>query len=114
MRGELLDRPALKNPKIPKAISDIVLKAMSPEIPARYQRASEVLEDILCARDARRAASRVQLRRPPMPAPRASGHSDAPQGPRDASAAVLLALPEAAARPLRSLSVLRREPSSRT
>src|SRR5207253_4369646 len=41
MRGELLTPPRLRNPKIPKAINDIVMKAMAPDIPARYQRASE-------------------------------------------------------------------------
>ena len=50
MRGELVSSPRLKNRKIPKAISDIVLKAMAPEIPARYQRAGELLEDVLAAR----------------------------------------------------------------
>jgi serine/threonine-protein kinase len=50
MRGELLSAPRLKNPKIPKAINDIVLKAMAPEIHARYQRAGELLEDVLAAR----------------------------------------------------------------
>jgi len=50
MRGELLSAPRLKNPKIPKAINDIVLKAMAPEIHTRYQRASDLLEDVLGAR----------------------------------------------------------------
>ena len=50
MRGELVSAPRLKNPKIPKAFNDIVLKAMAPEIGARYQRASELLEDVLAAR----------------------------------------------------------------
>ena len=50
MRGELHTPPRLKNPKIPKAINDIVMKAMAPEIPSRYQRAGELLEDILAAR----------------------------------------------------------------
>src|SRR5262249_8148193 len=44
MRGELLSPPRLKNPRIPKAINDIVVKAMAPEIAARYQRASEVVD----------------------------------------------------------------------
>src|ERR1700730_3372922 len=43
MRGELLSAPRLKNPKIPKSISDIVLRAMAPEIHGRYQRAGELL-----------------------------------------------------------------------
>jgi serine/threonine protein kinase len=50
MKGELLTAPRLKNPKIPKSINDIVLKAMAPDISARYQRASELLDDVLAAR----------------------------------------------------------------
>jgi eukaryotic-like serine/threonine-protein kinase len=58
-RGEMLIAPRLKNPKIPKAINDVVLKAMSPDIPSRYQRASDLLDDVLAFRD---SASR-----PPRP-----------------------------------------------
>jgi hypothetical protein len=50
MKGELLTAPRLKNPKIPKSINDIVLKAMAPEIHARYQRAGDLLDDVLAAR----------------------------------------------------------------
>ncbi|MBI3493324.1 MAG: protein kinase [Acidobacteria bacterium] len=50
MSGELLTAPRLKNPKIPKTLNDIVLKAMAPEIHARYQRAGELLDDVLAAR----------------------------------------------------------------
>jgi serine/threonine-protein kinase len=50
MTGELVSAPRLRNPKIPKAVSDVILKAMAPEITARYQRASELLEDVLAAR----------------------------------------------------------------
>jgi serine/threonine-protein kinase len=50
MRGELLTAVRLRNPKVPKSISDIVLKAMAPEIHNRYQRAGELLDDILAAR----------------------------------------------------------------
>ncbi|MFP5378473.1 MAG: serine/threonine protein kinase [Vicinamibacteria bacterium] len=52
MRGDLVTPPRVRNPKIPKAINDIVLKAMAPEITARYQRASELLEAVLAARPA--------------------------------------------------------------
>jgi len=57
MRGDLVTPPRLKNAKIPKAINDIVLRALAPEPTARYQRASELLTDILAAREpaARRA-----------------------------------------------------------
>jgi len=50
MRGELVTGPRLKNPKVPKAINDIVLKAMAPEIHHRYQRAGELLDAVLAAR----------------------------------------------------------------
>jgi eukaryotic-like serine/threonine-protein kinase len=50
MRGELTTAPRLKNPKIPKSINDLVLKAMAPEIHQRYQRAGELLDDVLSAR----------------------------------------------------------------
>jgi eukaryotic-like serine/threonine-protein kinase len=51
MTGELVTPPRLKNPKIPKAINDIVMKAMAPEIHARYQRAGDLLDAVLAARD---------------------------------------------------------------
>jgi serine/threonine-protein kinase len=50
IRGELVTGPRLKNPKVPKAINDIVLKAMAPEIHHRYQRAGDLLDDVLAAR----------------------------------------------------------------
>jgi serine/threonine-protein kinase len=50
-RGELLSAPRIKNPKIPKAINDIVMRAMAPEPTERYQRASELLNDLLAARE---------------------------------------------------------------
>jgi serine/threonine-protein kinase len=51
-RGDLVAAPRLRNPKVPKAINEIVLKAMAPDVPARYQRASELLDDVLAARGA--------------------------------------------------------------
>jgi serine/threonine-protein kinase len=50
MSGELVSPPRLRNPSIPKAINDIVMKAMAPDTTARYQRATELLEDVLAAR----------------------------------------------------------------
>jgi serine/threonine-protein kinase len=65
-RGDLLTAPRLKNPKVPKAINDIVLKAMAPDIASRYQRASQVLDDVLAARNAgSRRTQRVTPRPPP-------------------------------------------------
>lgn len=52
LTGELVSPPRLRNPKISKAINDVVLKAMAPAITDRYQRASDLLEDVLGARSA--------------------------------------------------------------
>lgn len=52
MRGELTSSPRLHNPKIPKVIADIVLKAMAPDVPERYARAHDLLDAILAARPA--------------------------------------------------------------
>jgi serine/threonine-protein kinase len=49
-RGDLVTAPRLRNPKIPKALNDIVMKAMAPGIPNRYQRASDILDDVLAVR----------------------------------------------------------------
>jgi serine/threonine-protein kinase len=43
--------PKLRNTQIPKEISDIVMKALAPEVNDRYQRASELLEDLATAGD---------------------------------------------------------------
>jgi serine/threonine protein kinase len=70
MRGELVTPPRLKNPKIPKAINDIVMKAMAPDSQARYQRTSDLLGDVLAARPRR-------ARRPgPSPDPASSEVQD--------------------------------------
>jgi serine/threonine protein kinase len=50
MSGELVMPPRRKNPKIPRAISDIVMKAMAPNVQSRYQRTSDLLDDVLSAR----------------------------------------------------------------
>ena len=50
MRGELVTPPRRKNPRIPKAIDEIVMKAMAPDVHSRYQRAGDLLDDVLAAR----------------------------------------------------------------
>ena len=62
MRGELASPPILKNKKLPKAISDIVMKAIAADIPSRYQRAADLLEAVLAAR------APATVRRPWRPA----------------------------------------------
>jgi len=64
MSGELVSPPRLKNPAIPKAISDIVMKAMAPETTARYQRATDLLEDVLAASSASRTPQPAAVARP--------------------------------------------------
>ena len=51
MKGELITPPRSRNPKIPSLINDIVMKAVAPDVGARYQRASDLLNDLLAARD---------------------------------------------------------------
>ena len=46
MRGELVRPPRLRKPGIPKALNDIIMKALAPELSARYQRASDLLRDL--------------------------------------------------------------------
>ncbi len=50
MRADLVAPPYTRNPRVPRAISDVVMRAMAPAIADRYQRASELLEDLLAAR----------------------------------------------------------------
>jgi serine/threonine protein kinase len=59
-RGELVTPPRIRNKKIPKAINDIVLRALAPDLTHRYQRASDVLNDVL---DARQPAPRRAVRK---------------------------------------------------
>jgi serine/threonine-protein kinase len=68
MRGELTVPPRTRNAKLPKGISDIVMKAMAPAITSRYQRAADVLEAVLAART-RPLVTRTLDRRPSRPAP---------------------------------------------
>ncbi len=49
MSGELLSPPRSRNGRIPKAIDDAVMRALSPDINTRYQRAADLLADLLVA-----------------------------------------------------------------
>jgi eukaryotic-like serine/threonine-protein kinase len=66
MSGELVSPPRAKNTAIPRRISDIVMRAMAPDLTARYQRAAELLDDVLAARTSPQPGT--------TPAPRASAH----------------------------------------
>jgi serine/threonine protein kinase len=52
--------PKLRNTQIPREISDIVMKAMAAEVSQRYQRASELLEDLATATDIDHTATELE------------------------------------------------------
>lgn len=86
LRGELISPPRLKNASIPKRLNDIVLQAMAPDVARRYQRASDLLQDLLELRPQVRRPSPVRLAEepsrpagPPVPAP-PQEHAPLPRG----------------------------------
>ena len=108
-RGELVTAPRIKNPKIPKAINDIVLRALAPDPTARYQRAADMLNDLLAARAppprrAVRAGARDRRRQ-------RLRHSVPPESARNAAGQFLLALPQTSSGADGQMSVLRRNHS---
>jgi serine/threonine-protein kinase len=70
LRGELLVSVRARNHKVPRSINDIVLKAMAPDVASRYQRASDLLDDILTARD---KVEPARIQRPTPPASEMAG-----------------------------------------
>jgi serine/threonine-protein kinase len=75
-RGELVQPPRLANPSIPTAIDQIVMHALAADVPSRYQRAEDLLTDLLKvgrelarrpAASAGEPASRVVPVTPPAP-----------------------------------------------
>jgi serine/threonine protein kinase len=77
MSGELVAPPRLKNPAIPRAVNDIVMRAMAPDLNARYQHASDLLDDILAARPPRQRRTPAA---PSTPDPASRALRDEPQG----------------------------------
>jgi serine/threonine protein kinase len=75
MKGELISPPRTRNPKIPQKIEDIVMKAVAPDVKKRYQRASDLLKDLLAARG-RRKTTRVMPRQAPTAPTVAASSSD--------------------------------------
>src|SRR5437867_504024 len=67
MRGDLVSPPRQKNRAISDAINDIVMRALAPDLNKRYQRASDLLNDLLAARPAR-SGRRSAERRSASPA----------------------------------------------
>ena len=73
-RGDLVSPARLRNPAIPKSIDDVIMRALAPDVSARYQRAEDLLQDLLAAR-------RDGLRKP-APATAPAEPSLAPAVPR--------------------------------
>jgi len=57
IHGELVTPPRVKNSRIPKAINDIVMKALAADVATRYQRASDLLNDVLTGTSVSRRAA---------------------------------------------------------
>jgi serine/threonine-protein kinase len=75
MRGDLVAPPHQRNARVPRAVSAVVMRALSPAIPERYQRASELLEDLLAART--RTTTGARPGRSDTPGAGASGTAEA-------------------------------------
>ena len=74
-RGELVVPPRQRAPQIPAVIDQIVMRALAPDVGARYQRADDVVHDLLQAR-------REIVRRAPTPPASSSARARiAPPGP---------------------------------
>jgi hypothetical protein len=66
--------PRMRNPAIPAAIDEIVMRALRADVGTRYQRAEELLNDILEARH--------EIRPAPPPLPREPAMAARPVVPR--------------------------------
>ncbi|MCE2543561.1 MAG: serine/threonine protein kinase [Acidobacteria bacterium] len=49
MREDLVQPPRIRNPSIPAALNDIVMKAMAPGLANRYPHAQDLLDELLAA-----------------------------------------------------------------
>ncbi len=59
-RGELVRPPRLQNPAIPKPLNDVVMKAMAPDLPTRYQQAGDLINDLESSLRATSGSSRAE------------------------------------------------------
>ena len=108
-RGELVTAPRLKNPKIPKAINDIVLRALEPRSDGPVSARSRCAERSARAAGAGPAASGARRRgRCNRRRWRRLGHPVPPEGARNPAGQFLLALPQTSPGPDIQMSVLRR------
>ena len=130
-RGDFVTSTRLKNPAVPPAIDEVVMRALHPEVSGRYQRAEEMLNAILSARQAMgrrfrpvppspRAAQvlrepRVRYPRPHRPRdrwpPKRAGPSRSPTGSAGIAASRFRPAPHAAPSAAKASSRSKIEPS---
>ena len=67
LSGDLVPPPRTRNARMPQRINDIIMKAMAPDVEARYPRASELLDDLLRAAD--RTPARLSAEPQPVAVP---------------------------------------------
>ena len=81
MREDLVQPPRLRNPAIPVALNDIVMKAMAPDLANRYPHAQDLLDELLAAGGTGAAAETASHAAPAEPVVRRTGGEtpDAPQ-----------------------------------
>ncbi|HSG00780.1 MAG TPA: protein kinase, partial [Vicinamibacterales bacterium] len=80
-RGELVEPPRRRNPAIPVSIEAIVMRALAGEVADRYQKADDVLTDLLRARRdvlMRPAVTAPAAPRTPTPVRRTPSHAPTP------------------------------------
>jgi hypothetical protein len=82
MKGELVSPPRTRNAKIPTKLNDIVMKAVAPDVNARYQSAAELMSDVLSVRG-RKRTTHVVTRHTPAALPVALSHSENVQSIHD-------------------------------
>ena len=112
MSGELVTPPRLKNSAIPKAVNDVVMRAMSPDLTvalsARDRSAGGCPGRRYARQDSPNAASRSHQSRGTRASRRRAGDPDTSPRARNTRPAILLAVPQAAARAHGQMPVLRR------
>ena len=74
-RGEMVTPPRVRNPRIPAAINDVIMRALAPEIPDRYPRASALLQAVLDARTTAPTRSMPRTLTPPPPSRQTTPHT---------------------------------------
>lgn len=80
MSGQLVSPPRLKNAAIPKRFNDIIMRALAPDVMSRYQRALDLLNDLLALAPAVR-------RTPPVPMDEAAAAARGRAGDTDLAGA---------------------------